>query len=124
MTQILPYNPKLKKLAQRLRRNMTYGEIRLWKYLRSKQMVRYRFIRQKPINEYIVDFFCPELLLAIEIDGSSHDEKRFEKDTNRQEALESLGVTVIRFNEKEVLMNIEDVLFSIEAWVLQNTPRP
>jgi len=66
------YNPKLKELARQLRNNSTQSEIRLWQYLKGKQMMGYDFHRQKPIDNYIVDFFCNKLKLAIELDGFSH----------------------------------------------------
>jgi very-short-patch-repair endonuclease len=65
--KIIPYNPKLKEYARQLRNNSTRSEIILWKYLKGKQMLGYDFHRQKPIDNYIVDFFCSELMLAIEL---------------------------------------------------------
>ena len=62
----------LKEKARELRNNSTTSEIKLWMYLKNKQMLGYDFHRQKPLDEYIVDFFCNELMLAIEIDGLSH----------------------------------------------------
>lgn len=88
---IIPYNPKLKELARHLRNNSTLSEILLWEYLKGKQMKGYDFHRQKPIADYIVDFYCPDLLLAIEIDGDSHRE-RYNQDTHRQKRIESFGV--------------------------------
>ncbi|MDD8018536.1 MAG: DUF559 domain-containing protein, partial [Bacteroidota bacterium] len=67
--KIVPYKPKLKEIAKTLRKNSTLGEVLLWKRLRNKQMLGYDFHRQKPIDQFIVDFFCPALNLAIEIDG-------------------------------------------------------
>jgi very-short-patch-repair endonuclease len=71
--KIIPYNPKLKPLAKQLRHNMTVAEVLLWNRLKGKQMRGYDFDRQRPIDEYIVDFYCKDLMLAIEIDGASHD---------------------------------------------------
>ncbi len=98
--KIIPYNPALKEIARTLRNNSTLGEILLWKKLRNKQMLGFDFHRQKPIDQFIVDFYCSELQLAIEIDGGSHnsDEAR-EKDNVRQQHLESLGVCFLRFTE-------------------------
>ena len=121
MPRKICYNSKLKPLAAKLRKNMTYGEIRLWRYLRSKQLLECKFVRQKPIGNYIVDFFCNKLMLVIEIDGRSHDENRYEGDCERQEKLESLGFTVMRFSEGDVLNNLEKVLFAIESWVLEQS---
>ena len=70
--KIIPYDPKLKELARQLRNNSTYTEIMLWNCLKNKQMKGYDFHRQKPLYNSIVDFFCNELMLAIEVDGESH----------------------------------------------------
>ncbi len=70
--KIIPYNPKLKEFARQLRNNSTKSEIYLWKHLKGKQMMGYDFHRQKPLDNFIVDFFCHELMLAIEIDGYTH----------------------------------------------------
>ena len=70
---ILSYNPILKDLARDLRNNSTLSEVLLWKYLKGGQMLGYDFDRQKPVDNFIVDFFCNELMLAIEIDGETHN---------------------------------------------------
>ena len=82
------YNPKLKPLARKLRNNSTLSEILLWEELKKRKMLDYRFLRQKPVGEYIVDFFCNKLRLVIEIDGDSHNEESFENDMTRQAWLE------------------------------------
>ena len=76
----------------------------------------YQFLRQKPIQGYIVDLFCKQLGLIIEIDGYSH-EGNFEEDKSRQNKLEELGFNILRFSESEVRRNIEQVLTVIEAWI-------
>ena len=73
--KIIPYDPKLKEITKKQRNTSTLSEILLWKQLKGKQMVGYDFHRQKPLDKYIVDFFCNELLLAIEIAGRSHFHK-------------------------------------------------
>ena len=70
--KFVKYNPRAKKVARMLRKNSTVAEIFLWKELKGEQMLGYDFHRQKPVDKYVVDFFCPELSLAIEIDGESH----------------------------------------------------
>jgi very-short-patch-repair endonuclease len=105
----IPYNPKLKELARNLRKNSTLGEVLLWKRIRNKQVMGYKFLRQRPVGNYIVDFYCQELLLAIEIDGGSHDRKLLSAEA-RQEWLESRGISVIRFMESDVRSNMEGVL--------------
>ncbi|WP_412061467.1 endonuclease domain-containing protein [Rubrivirga sp. IMCC45206] len=116
--RILPYDPALKPLARRLRKDGTLAEVLLWRHLRGKQVRGYSFYRQRPIDRYIVDFFCPELMLAIEVDGSSHDQKGAE-DLERQQRLESLGVHVLRFEDGEVRHRIDDVLIGIDRWIEQ-----
>ncbi|NJS11204.1 MAG: endonuclease domain-containing protein [Microcoleus sp. CSU_2_2] len=119
--QIIPYNSKLKELARQLRNNMTPGESSLWKYVKGKQMMGYDFDRQRPIDEFIVDFYCKQLMLAIEIDGSSHDsEEAQERDRQRQARLEFLGVRFLRFTESDAKYQVEGVLEVIQSWVLQN----
>ena len=117
--RIIPYNPILKERARKLRKNMTPGEIILWKHLKGKQMYGYDFDRQRPIDQFIVDFYCKKLMLAIEIDGSSHDsESAQERDRERQERLESLGVRFLRFREEDVCSDVEGVLRVIEDWIM------
>lgn len=100
---------------------MTYGEIRLWNQLKHKQILGYDFHRQKPLGRFIVDFFCNELMLAIEIDGSSHQGTRLDKDVDRQTELELLGITFLRFTESEVRNNIDGVVLELENWIKKNT---
>ena len=111
--KIIPYDPKLKERARYLRNNSTLSEILLWQRLKAKQMHGYDFDRQKPIDNYIVDFFCNELMLAIEIDGDSHSEK-MQEDRLRQQKLESLGVRFLRFDDRDVKQNMAGVLSVIE----------
>ena len=117
--KIIPYNPKLKEYARKLRTNSTFTEILLWNYLKKKQLLGFDFDRQKPIDNYIVDFYCKELKLAIEIDGESHYGKE-EKDKQRDVRLNSFGVTVLRFDDLEVRHNTEGVLQKIEKWIKDN----
>jgi len=117
-TKIIPYNPILKERARQLRKNMTPGEITLWKHLKEKQMCGYDFDRQRPIDQFIVDFYCKKLMLAIEIDGSSHDSPEAqERDRERQARVESLGVRFLRFREEDVCREVEGVLRVIEGWI-------
>ncbi len=120
--KIIPYNPKLKELARKLRKNMTLAEILLWEELKQKKMLGYDFDRQSPIDNFIVDFYCKDLQLAIEIDGDSHNnEETYQKDLIRQQKLERLGVKFLRFEDLEVKKNISNVLNSIEFWIENNT---
>jgi very-short-patch-repair endonuclease len=81
-------------------------------------MLGYKFLRQKPIGNYIVDFFCNKLKMVIEIDGDSHTEEKFEYDINRQKWLESSGVNVLRFDDLEVKKDMDNVLSAIEGWIV------
>ncbi len=117
--KIITYNPKLKPLARELRKNMTLAEILLWKQIRRKRL-GVEFHRQVPIDNYIVDFYCHEIRLAIEIDGSSHLFQEVEVcDIERQSRLEKLGVRFIRFDNKEILSNIEEVIRKLEVIIKQ-----
>ena len=116
---IIPYNPKLKKLARELRNNSTKSEIILWNHLKGKQMCGFDFHRQRPVDRYIVDFICSELWLVIELDGYSHLlEEQAEADIIREKRLRELGLKVIRFWDEEVLKDIGTVLATIEQEVL------
>ncbi len=105
----IPYDPKLKELARDLRKHSTLGEVLLWNRIRNRQLRGYKFLRQRPVGSYIVDFFCRELSLAIEIDGGSHDRK-LQEDRDREQWLETCGILVIRFMESDVRSNMEGAL--------------
>ena len=114
----IPYNPSLKKRAQYLRKNSTLSEVLLWNQLKGRQMMGYDFHRQKPLDSYIVDFFCSELMLAIEIDGSSHElEGAYERDQRRQQKLENMGISFLRFDDLMVKRDMDGVLEAIVYWI-------
>ena len=105
----IPYNQSLTKRARENRKTPTPAEQKIWlDILQSNKFEGLKFIRQKPLDEYIVDFYCSEFMLAIEIDGDSHGEQE-EYDRKRTERLNSLGVTVIRYSNEEVMNNIAGV---------------
>lgn len=111
--RIIPYNPNLKYLARELRRNMSLSEILLWERIRRKSL-GYEFHRQVPIDAYIVDFYCHELFLAIELDGSSHiSDERQRNDIERQTRLESLGVKFLRFDDRLVKRDMNEAIRQI-----------
>jgi very-short-patch-repair endonuclease len=123
--KIISYNPKLKKYAKELRKNMTLSEVLLWKKLKQKQVLGYDFDRQRPISEYIVDFYCKKLMLAIEIDGITHYNRIAEiKDKARQKKLESLGISFLRFDDLTVKRDSTYVVSVIEEWIKSNEPTP
>jgi len=116
---MLPYNANLKQRSRELRENMTDAERCLWAKLRGKQLKGYQFYRQKPIGDYIVDFFCPRAKLVIEVDGGQHfSEEISEYDRIRDKYMSSLGLRVLRFTNIEVLGCIEGVVESIEDEIL------
>ena len=119
----LHYNPKLKILARNLRKNSTLSEVLLWNQLKSRKMKGYQFMRQKPIDNYIVDFYSSKLKLVIEINGVSHIEKSY-IDKKRQIKLESLGLTVLRFNDLDVKKNMNGVLQVLGGWVDEFEKQP
>ncbi len=112
---MLPYNANLKQRSRRLRENLTDAERHLWAKIRMKRLKGYQFYRQKPIGDYIVDFFCPRAKLVIEVDGSQHaSDETIEYDRIRDEYMSSLGLRVLRFTNTEVLKCVEGVVESIE----------
>jgi very-short-patch-repair endonuclease len=113
------YNKKLKPLAHANRYQMTKAEACLWKYvLSAKKMFGYSFNRQRPIDNFIVDFYCKPLQLAIEVDGISHTfDDVVEKDMLKQQHLEKLGISILRFSDEAVLNDIENVRMKIEGEV-------
>ena len=113
--KIIPYNPKLKEYARQLRKNSTLAEVLLWKNIKNRAL-GVQFHRQVPMLDYIVDFYCHELMLAIEIDGNSHGYRYFE-DVNRQNKLEAEGVQFIRFSDSDVKNNMFSVSMSLEEKV-------
>ena len=116
--KIYPYNPKLKLLARKLRNNSTYAEVLLWNQLKNKKLKGYDFHRQKPILNYILDFFCHELYLAIEVDGITHDtENQQVKDKARQSEIEALGITFLRFDDMDIKTQMDGVISEILNYV-------
>jgi very-short-patch-repair endonuclease len=126
--KIIPYNPKLKLLARELRNNATKSEIILWGKLKGRQCYGYDFHRQKPIDNYILDFYCHELLLGIELDGYSHELLEVhQKDLKKEKRLNEFGITILRFRDEQVFKDMENVLRAIEFYIKafeKHTPNP
>jgi very-short-patch-repair endonuclease len=118
------YNKKLKTFARDHRNHSTHAEIRLWReLLRNKQMKGFSFLRQRPIDNYIADFFCKELRLIIETDGGTHQyNETIKKDIKKQHWLEKSGYTVLRFDDDDVRCNLEWVKERIEEWIEKSSP--
>ena len=120
---MLPYNGNLKQYSRQLRENMTDAERQLWSKIRMKQLKGCQFYRQKPIGDYIVDFFCPRAKLVIEVDGSHHlVGESIEYDRIRDEYLRGFGLRVLRFTNTDVLTRIEGVVDSIIENMERNPP--
>ncbi|WP_071513908.1 endonuclease domain-containing protein [Francisella sp. TX07-6608] len=112
----LPYNPKLKQRARELRKAGNLSEVLFWNMVKSKKFLDLNFRRQKIIGNYIVDFYCPAYRLVIEIDGSSHNDKK-EYDSIRNEYLNSLDLMVIHILDKDIKTNLEGVMLWLEEFV-------
>jgi very-short-patch-repair endonuclease len=111
---MLHYNPRLKTKARSLRANPTDAELRLWYRLRRKQILGVQFYRQTAIGNYIVDFYAPAAKLVVEVDGAHHFTlSRAEYDKRRSEYLEQRGLRVLRFDDRQVLLQIESVAQAI-----------
>ena len=106
-----PYNKNLKQASRDLRNNLTDAEKLLWSRLRNKQILGLQFYRQKPILNYIVDFYCPAANFVIECDGSQHfTNEGLEADRVRDEALAHLSLRVLRFDNGQVMGQLDDVV--------------
>jgi very-short-patch-repair endonuclease len=111
-----------KTFRRMLRREQTNAETSLWSVLRSKRLLGMKFRRQHPIGRYIVDFYCHQALLVIEVDGSSHDDVgTIRADEERDAWLEKRGYKVIRFTNQEVFSQLERVAWEIEAAVEEHS---
>lgn len=123
MTKI--YNRAEEKFKRKmLRSNMPQAEIILWSKLKNKGLLGYKFRRQYSIGKFVVDFYCPELKLAVEIDGDSHYiEGSDVYDSERQTVIESYGITFLRFTNEDIYKNLDGVLSSIAGFV-KTSPTP
>jgi very-short-patch-repair endonuclease len=107
--------PEIFDRAQQLRKEITDGETKLWQKLRNHKFEGLKFRRQHPIGRFIVDFYCHEKLLVVEVDGSIHDLAEVkERDEGREEELKNFGLSIIRFTNDEIEKNIEDVLSKLK----------
>ncbi len=112
--QPVPVPLPLLKAARDLRKNMTDAERLLWQALRGKQMDGFRFRKQHPFCQYVIDFYCPSIKLAIELDGGQHNSEEGKlKDSERTAFLEQHGIHVLRFWNNELMSNLEGTLEQI-----------
>ena len=117
---MLRYKARLKPKARQLRKHMTDSERVLWSRLRGRQLLKVQFYRQKPIGEYIVDFYAPRAKLVVEVDGSQHmHTKQAEKDNLRDAYLAAVGLRVVRFNSREVLKETDAVVEVIHRTIAE-----
>jgi very-short-patch-repair endonuclease len=115
----LPYNKNLKELSRKLRNDSTFTEVLLWNELKAGKMMGYKFNRQKPILNYIVDFYCKKLNLVIEVDGVSHDnEISVKRDLLRENELKKIGLNLLRFDDLDIRNNMSSVLSTIEGYII------
>ncbi|MDX5478449.1 MAG: endonuclease domain-containing protein [Cyclobacteriaceae bacterium] len=111
-------SPEIHRRAIELRKRMTPAEKVLWHFLKGKSVDGFKFRRQHPINKYIVDFYCHQIKLVIEVDGGIHDEiEQKEYDAGRTFALEEFGLKVIRFRNEEILYRINSVITHISRYL-------
>lgn len=109
----LPYNPDMVERAKEMRKNPTPAEDKLWRY--CLKGLKPQFLRQRPIDDFIVDFYCPFLKLVIELDGDQHfTEEGKVRDFERTEILKAYGLEVLRFTNREIMLNlntVENIIF-------------
>jgi very-short-patch-repair endonuclease len=110
------FNKKeLEPRRKELRNNSTYAEVFFWQQIKKGQLEGRKFRRQTSVGSYIVDFYCPEEKIVVELDGEVHfDEEARKYDKERTEYLESIGLRVIRFENQDVLKNTEYVMNTIK----------
>ena len=128
-TRMLRYSPRLKGRARSLRANLTDAEERLWARLRRKQVLGVQFYRQKPIGNYIADFYAPVARLVVEVDGSQHfDLAKAEYDRRRTAYLTRVRLRVLRYTDRQVLLEldsvVEDIFRAVEKKIPLNPPLP
>ncbi|MFC3716049.1 endonuclease domain-containing protein [Luteimonas soli] len=110
----VPYRRYLKPYARRLRRDMTDAEQRLWQRVRGKQLCGVQFYRQKPLGNCIVDFYAPRAKLVVELDGAQHaTAEGLRADGLRDAALARMGLRVMRFDDRQVLLETGAVVEAI-----------
>ena len=114
--RIIPYSRHLKKRARELRKNSTLSKVLLWNEIKNRQLQGFQFHRQVPLLNYIVDFYCHELNLVIEVDGCSHAFKQ-EYDRRRQLELEAYDLKILRIDDLDVKQNMNYVIEEINIWI-------
>jgi len=110
----LEYQKSMKEFSRYLRKNSTLSEVLLWNELKAGKMLGYKFNRQRPLGNYIVDFYCSKLSLVIEVDGFSHESEAASiEDVERQKILEKMGLKFIRVDDLDITFDLSNVLMEI-----------
>ena len=118
-------SPEQRLFAKTLRSQLTDCERRLWSRLRNRGLAGLKFRRQHPWPPYVLDFYCAELRLVVELDGGQHcDADGFERDRLRTTYLERHGLVVLRFSNLDVVHNMEGVLTELLRWIEARPPHP
>jgi len=110
------YNKSSEKEKRRkLRQNQTNAEDLVWRYLRNRQLLGYKFKRQYSVDHFVIDFYCPELKLAVELDGASHNNpEQREYDIKRQKYLEEFNIKFVRIKDEDLFGNTNQAFMKIE----------
>ncbi|MBU3978681.1 DUF559 domain-containing protein [Patescibacteria group bacterium] len=120
----IPYKRELKEYARQNRKNPTQAEQKMWSILQIEQFAKYKFTRQKPLDTFIADFYCAQLLLVIEIDGDTHAQQE-EYDALRSDILKArYRIKVIRYTNLDVVQNIDGVYEDIYKQIRNLDKRP
>ena len=127
--RFLPYDKNLKQFSRELRNNSTLAEVLLWMKIKNKQIKGYQFLRQKPLDRYIADFYCQRLKLVLEVDGYSHLHEDTQKnDALRDSILRKYELSTLRIDDKDVKRDMNNVLRMIENYIAEfekaNPPAP
>ncbi|WP_336605462.1 endonuclease domain-containing protein [Stutzerimonas stutzeri] len=118
-------SPEQRLFAKKLRTRLTDCERLMWSRLRNRGLAGLKFRRQHPYPPYVLDFYCAELRLVVELDGGQHyDDTGLEKDRSRTAYLQRQGLKVLRFNNLDVLQNLEGVLTELLHWIEARTLTP
>ena len=118
-TKFILYNKKLISRARELRKSRTEAEIIFWnKVLKDKEVTNYKFTQQKPLGDFITDFYCSRLLLVVEIDGGIHNKLKGRDKERSEILLYKYGIKVIRYNNDDVLNNIDKIISDFKNQVI------
>lgn len=115
--KFVPYEAEAAQRAKQLRFNQTEPKKKLWHHVLSKKQLGYKFLRKKPLLHYIVDFYCAELGLVIEVDGDSHDEQRVYDSHRERELKEKFNIITVRYENRDIINNLEGVVIDLQTQI-------